>query len=193
LTHSRFDGFSLVQKKDVLKMYAFDLKERINPVEAEALVDVSVHGTPVKVGRLPRSVIESRLEKGDKIFIAEHNNEPVAYLFAATSNTYIGEIDDWLMVNRGEVYLYDAFTAPEFRGRRIYPHLITEAAVHFKNRGYEHALIFSTVQNILSIKGITRCGFKCYKTVWFRNFLGWKSWRYQDRERFVDSRLSSEN
>ena len=174
-------------------MYDFDLKKRISMVETEAVVDVSVHGKPLVLGRLQRSVIESRLEKGDKIFIAKHNGNPVAYLFAATSKTYIGEIDDWLIVNGREVYLYDAFTAPEFRGKRIYPRLITEASDYFKNKSCKHAMIFSAARNITSIKGIERCGFKCYETVWYRNFLGWKSWRYQVRQRSVDSRLSNEN
>lgn len=174
-------------------MYAIDLKKKISLVNAEVGVDVSTHSTPVALGGLQKSAIESRLEKGDRIFVARYNRTPVAYLFAAPSKTYIGEIDDWLIVDRKEVYLYDAFTAPELRGKRIYPHLITEAARYYKNRGYRRAMIFSTAQNVVSVKGITRCGFECYEIVWYRNFLGWKSWKYQGRERLVDSRLSREN
>jgi GNAT superfamily N-acetyltransferase len=138
-------------------------------------------------------VIESRLEKSDRIFLAESEGNLVAYLFAATSKTDIGEIDDWLIVSQSEVYLYDAFTAPKARGKGIYPCLITYASVYFKNRGFKHALIFSTAGNSASIKGIERCGFSCYETVWYRNLLGWKSWRYRVTESVVSSRLSNED
>jgi GNAT superfamily N-acetyltransferase len=174
-------------------MYAVDLKKKICPVESQVVVDVTVHATPMQLGRVRQSVLESRLEKGDKIFTAEHDGSCVAYLFAATGKTHLGEIDDWLIVDSNEVYLYDAFTTSQLRGKGIYPHIITQALVYFKHRGFKHALIFSTAYNTASIKGIERCGFRCYEIVWYRNVLGWKSWRYKVRERFVGSRLSNEN
>lgn len=174
-------------------MYAVDLEKEICSIEPEVAVDVTVHATPVQLGRVQRSVIESRLEKGDKIILAEYEGKCVAYLFAATGKTHLGEIDDWLIVTSNEVYLYDAFTTSRLRGKGIYPYLITHASVYFKKRGFKHALIFSTASNTASIKGIEKCGFRCYEKVWYRNFLGWKSWKYEIRKRFVDSRLSNEN
>ena len=174
-------------------MYAVDLKKRIRRIESELIVDISAHTKPVPIGRVQKSVIESRLEKGDKVFIAKSNGDLVAYLFAATSKTDIGEIDDWLIVDQNEVYLYDAFTVSRVRGKGIYPRLIMHASACFKKQGFKHALIFSTVGNAASIRGIERCGFRCYETVWYRNFLGWKSWRYDVRDKFVTSRLSNED
>jgi hypothetical protein len=190
---NRFDGFSLVLKNEILNMYAVDLKKKLRRIKSELVVDISVHTRPVPFRSVQKSIIESRFEKGDKIFIAEYDGNCVAYLFAATNKTGIGEIDDWLIVSHNEVYLYDAFTTSQLRGMGIYPCLIAYASVYFKHRGFEHVLIFSTVGNTASIRGIERCGFRCYETVQYRNFLGWKSWRYGVRERDVASRLSNEN
>jgi GNAT superfamily N-acetyltransferase len=174
-------------------MYAVDLRKKIQGIESQLVVDISVHTKPVPLGRVQKSVIESRLEKDDKVFIARSNGDLVAYLFAATSKADIGEIDEWLIVGQNEVYLYDAFTVSRVRGKGIYPRLIAHASAYFKNQGCKHALIFSTSGNTASIRGIERCGFRCYETVWYRNFLGWKSWRYDVRDKFVTSRLSNED
>jgi hypothetical protein len=70
---------------------------------------------------------------------------------------------------------------------------MTAAAHYFKKRAFRFAMIFSTADNRGSIKGIERCGFKCYEVVDYRNFLGLRSWRYRVGERHVEARLGNEN
>ena len=134
-----------------------------------------------------------RLAKGDRLIVAYVKRNPVAYLFAATTDTWVGEIEDWLNIAAQEVYFYDAFTAIDYRGRRIYPSLMAAAARYFKKRGFRHAMIFSTAENKYSIKGIEKCGFRCYEVVDYRNFLGLKSWYYQIGAKHVKARLGNEN
>ena len=174
-------------------MYAFDLGNKTNVIRPETMVNVSVHDKPLEARILQRSIIEERLARGEKIFIAYHQNSPVAYLFAAANDCWIGEIDDWLVVARNEIYLYDAFTSPEYRGRGIYPFLIYRAVDYFRKKSYRYIMIFATASNCESIRGIEKCGFRCYEIVNYRNFLGWKSWHFIVGERYVGSRLGNEN
>lgn len=174
-------------------MYALDLDLVIPGVKPLLPVRYAIHQGRVRIDTVAASVQEQRVAKGDQIFVAYMKQQPVAYLFAAMTDTWVDEVDDWLNIPAREVYLYDAFTVPACRGRRIYPFLMTTAARYFKKRAYRFALIFSTAENTNSARGIERCGFKCYETVDYWNFLGLKSWRYRLGERHVKARLGSEN
>lgn len=174
-------------------MYESDLKEKMKMVDALVPLEVRAYDRPAEVGVLPRAVVASRIAAGAMIFVASSARTPVAYLCATTKECWIGEIDDRLLVSPGEVYFYDAYTRPEWRGKRIYPRLICAAARYFRQRSFERAMIFATRRNARSIRGIARCGFYRYATVRYCNFMGWKSWTIRVGERHVGSRLRLEN
>lgn len=174
-------------------MYALDLDEVIPGIKPLIPVRYAVHEGPAHMDTVAAPTQEQRAAKGDRVAVAYVKRYPVAYLFAATTDTWVGEVEDWLDIPPQEVYLYDAYTAADYRGRRIYPFLMAATAHYFKKRAFRFAMIFSTADNTGSIKGIERCGFKCYEVVDYRNFLGLKSWRYRVGERHVEARLGNEN
>ena len=188
----RFDGFALVNRREVLCMYATALKDDISIVRPSVTVKVSVTDRPSEIDMLTASTIAARSARGDRIFVAHHHGIIVAYIFATTEECTVGEIDDSLDVAQNEVYLYDAYTRPVFRGKGIYSYLITKATEYFKNESYEHAMIFSTKDNLSSNRGIERGGFKLYETVQYHNIMGRKSWEIKLGERYVRSRLRIE-
>ncbi len=174
-------------------MYALDLKRSFRKVAPRVPVKHVVYERPVIIDAVGRAKCKERFAKGDKLITAYFEHKLVAYLFAAASDTWVGEIEDCLNVAAGEVYLYDAHTAEDYRGMRIYPSLICEAVSYFSKKGYRSALIFSSEHNVDSIKGIERSGFRRYGRVHFRNYIGLKTWRYKIEERFVNARFSNEN
>lgn len=188
----RFDGLALINKREVLGMYATALKGDIPIVRPSVTIKVSVSDRPADIDMLTASTIALRSARGDKIFVAYHHGIIVAYLFATTKECKVGEIDDSLDVAQNEVYFYDAYTRSVFRGKGIYPHLITKASEYFKSKAYEHAMIFTTKSNLSSNRGIERCGFRLYETVRYHNFMGRKSWDIKLGERYVRSRLRIE-
>jgi GNAT superfamily N-acetyltransferase len=181
-----------VHKRQELRLYALDLGGSIRTVKPKNGIAYSVHKRSGPVGMIESSRCERRFAKGDRAIVAYIKHNPVAYLFAATTDTWVGEIEDWLSIVSKEVYFYDAFTAVRYRGRGIYPSLLCRGAAYFKKRGYRHAVIFSTARNRDSIKGIEGCGFSCYETVDYRNFFGLKTWYYRVGERYVKTRLGNE-
>ena len=174
-------------------MYARDLKRPVKKVESEVPVRYLVHEKPAMLDSVGELEYQERFAKGDKMIGAYQKKDLVAYLFAATSDTWVGEIEDWLNVPAGEVYLYDAHTAEDHRGMRIYPSLICEAMSYYKKKGYVFAMIFSSMYNIDSIKGIERCGFQLYGAVGYHNFMGLKIWKYNMEERHVKARFRNED
>lgn len=82
------------------------------------------------------------------------NDEPIAYLFATTKDIWVDEIKDRLNISPDEVYLYDALTFPEYRGKMIYPTLIQHVTEYYKELCFKNALIFTKSDNRSSIEGI---------------------------------------
>lgn len=52
------------------------------------------------------------------------------------------------------------FTAPEARGRGIYPHVISAARLELRRRGARWAYIFASAANAASLRGIEKAGYE---------------------------------
>lgn len=175
-----------------MKLYSFKLSDSPSDIIPKIEVEVATLDHPLELASLQPSLIEQRIARGDKIFVACHKEKPIAYLFSATRKCRVSEIQDWIIVASGEVYLYDAFTMARYRGNRIYPFLLNKAIHFFKELAYSYALICTTSSNISSIKGVENAGFHCYETINFYNLFGLKFWNYKQRDNDVQSRFSNE-
>jgi len=173
-------------------MYAFNLTRNVKTVKPLLEVKESVHGSKLKDDLIGVTKSAERYAKGDMIVAAYLEKKIVAYLFAATTDTWVGEVEDMLRVKSNEVYFYDAFTLPPYRGKGLYPYLLCVAASYFQRQSFSCALIFSAAGNQSSIKGIQKSGFRYYGSVYYRNLFGWRSWYYRVGERHVESRFACE-
>jgi len=189
---SSFQNPSLCIRKESLSLYIYDLCDSIKKIEPALVVDISTLEHPVELENTPKTAVAERLASGQTIFVALHQTKPVGYLSTATDRCWVGEVEDSFAVAPKEVYLFDAYTFKAFRGKHIYPALITHAAQYYKNRSYTKALIFSSTNNVSSVKGIEKTGFCCFKNIHFRNILGWKSWNHNRKNSDVQSRFSHE-
>ena len=177
----------------MLQLYERALRDPVPVVRPTVLVRTAVCREPSAIGQLDIARIGERLARGDTLFAAFHGETLAGYLFAATDECVVSEIDDVLRVAPKEVYLYDACTTPVFRGRRIYPFLLTRAQEYFRRESYEYAMIFTDRRNRKSQKGIVQTGFRRYGHIAFWNIFGWRHWRMEIGERHVGSRLHFEN
>jgi GNAT superfamily N-acetyltransferase len=192
LIRVRFTKPQFAISSESLRLYAFKLSEGTPQIRPKVIVKVTTHDRPLELGSLQRSIVEQRIAQGDKICVARHSSNPVAYIFIATRNCWVDEIQDWFIVASGEVYLYDAFTSDEYRRNRIYSFLLSHATRLFKESAFSYVLIFSTALNTSSIKGIERAGFQCYEIVYFYNIFGFKIWNYKKQHNGIESRFSNE-
>lgn len=164
----------------------------IPEVDTPLSVETRIHDTKMELMDLPHALIEERILNGDQVLVAYHDGVPISYLFAADHESWVEEIQDTLIIKANEIYLYDAFTHPDYRGNHIYPLLLTHAIHHFKALSYAHALIFVQSKNRSSIKAIKRAGFQCYSTIDFHCLFGYKLWRYDKPTKNVRSYFESE-
>ena len=75
------------------------------------------------------------------------------------------------------VSLYDFFTLPEYRGRKLYPALLSHILQLRFQEGAERAYIGVLKSNAASLAGIERAGFAHWKVNRYSRFLKWNRTR----------------
>ncbi|TET19943.1 MAG: hypothetical protein E3J78_05100 [Candidatus Cloacimonadota bacterium] len=190
---NRFSRLQRGVTRKSLGLYCFTSEKTIPRINPLLTVAVKLCSNPVELENVQRSVVEQRISRGHKLFVAFYQSKPVAYLFVATAQCRVDEVEDMLYVRPNEVYLYDAFTNVKYRGNRIYPFLISDVVRFYKGKGYSYTLIFTTSSNHKSARGIKRAGFSCYQVVHFHNLFGFKIWNYSPRSQDVQSTFGNEN
>lgn len=188
----KFDGLTLRVSRTSVQLYVLCLDAAIPEVTSRIPVDTRIHDTTLELMNTPKAVVEERILNGDQMLVAYHKGEPISYLFAATNENWVEELQDTLIIKPNEIYLYDAFTKPAYRGQHVYPLLLTHAALHFRALTYSRALIFVKNKNIPSIRSIERAGFQCYRTIDFHCLFGYKLWRYNRATKDVKSHFENE-
>ncbi|MGQ4807899.1 hypothetical protein NKDENANG_01265 [Candidatus Entotheonellaceae bacterium PAL068K] len=128
-----------------------------------------------------RHLFQMRLERGELFWTAQHSDRIIAYCWVTQESVAIGEVRRIISPRRDEVYLYNAFTFPEYRGQNLYPALLHRILEHSRQQGLRRALIFVLSDNTASIRGVQKAGFREFQRVTYRNFLGFDRYTYRPR------------
>jgi RimJ/RimL family protein N-acetyltransferase len=76
-------------------------------------------------------------------------------------------------------------TLPEYRGRGLYPAALRAIQRYLKERGYERCFICATKDNLPSIHGIEKSGFRLAGTTRFRKLFGLQISRRRDTRHLI--------
>jgi len=88
----------------------------------------------------PAAVVLERLRRGDVCFLAiDARGRPVHSDWATGSLGHVPELAMDLIPRRGEVYLYDAFSPPEVRGRRLFGVVLDHMFCSLRAAGFRAA------------------------------------------------------
>lgn len=128
-----------------------------------------------------RYLFQKRLERGEQCWTAQQDGRIVSYCWATRDAVEIGEIRGLVRPRSDEIYLYDALTFAEYRGRNLYPALLQRILEHSREDGLRRALIFVLSDNVASIRGVEKAGFKAFQRVTYLTLLGFSRYTYQPR------------
>jgi GNAT superfamily N-acetyltransferase len=174
--------------KKTLCLFEVVLKTAQLPVcEARLNVDYRVLDTAAwarqpQTGHITdRHLFQSRLARGEEFWTAQHDNRIVSYCWATQEPVEIGEIRCTVRPRGDEIYLYDAFTFEEHRGRNLYPALLHCILKSSRDAGLRRALIFVMSDNTPSIRGVTKAGFAEFQRVTYTTILGFGRYTYEPR------------
>ena len=89
----------------------------------------------------------------------------LAYCWMARTPIWVGEIGNTVVPAPGEVYFYDAFTMPAWRGRGLFFGLLSGLLAHARGQGFDRGLIIVDTRNRASRRVIEKAGFEIVQAV----------------------------
>jgi ribosomal protein S18 acetylase RimI-like enzyme len=177
-----------VYSKKTLCLFEVDLPQASLPdCAARVAVDYAVldaaawAAQPNTAHLTDRYLFQTRLERGEDFWTAQQDKTIVSYCWATCEPVEIGELHCRIKPREGEIYLYDAFTFPDYRGNNLYPALLHRILEHSRQQNLRRALIFVLSDNIASIRGVQKAGFREFQRVIYRNILGFSRYSYRPR------------
>lgn len=134
---------------------------------------------------LKEKEIKKRFARGDICFLAKINDEYAHYSWLRFKEGEITEINRKINLGNGAGIIYNCHTYAKFRGRNIYPYILSKILMFLKEQEYKTAYIYTKGNNYPSIRGIEKTGFKEYGFVNYRRFFGVIKSYYQGSEEFL--------
>jgi GNAT superfamily N-acetyltransferase len=131
-------------------------------------VEIEVWDSPAAAGPLgtrwhPEAA--QRFREGQACAVARAGNDVVAYCWMTGAPVAVAEIDRLLIPGPDEVYFYEAFTSPAWRGRGLFQALLLRLQQFAHAQGRRRALIFVLASNVPSWRAIEGAGFKMFQAV----------------------------
>jgi hypothetical protein len=160
------------------------LADPVPEVRATVPVEVSIlDGSEVAEYRAFRpdteaSEIGSRLDAGQRCFVARHAGRIVSARWAAVDRVWVEYLSCELVLAPDEAYPYDLFTAPEFRGHAVSPVTSAEMLRHFQRAGYRRMVGTVLPGNEASLRASAKTGYRrCGRMGYVR--IGSWTWRFR--------------
>jgi len=105
-----------------------------------------------------RSTVEQRMLHGDRCYVTWYQKEIVDACWTATGMIYVPYIKRYLRIPPGDVYSFDSYTAPEFRGRGIYMARNSYTARLHQSQGLSRSIALVAFENYSAWLILTRSG-----------------------------------
>jgi ribosomal protein S18 acetylase RimI-like enzyme len=96
---------------------------------------------------------------GSSCWIALRGSRIVHASWVVTQSAWVGEADRFFVVPPGDAYIYESFTAPNMRGRGVYPAVLTTIAARLGDRDLTKLWIAAERTNHSSLRAIEKAGF----------------------------------
>jgi GNAT superfamily N-acetyltransferase len=152
-----------------LCLYERWLEAPVPPGTLPPGVELAVLEAPAQAreaGRPWQPEAEQRLREGQVCAVALHGGDVVAYCWLSQRPVLVAEIDRLVVPRNDEVYLYDAFTLPAWRGRGLFRVLLLRLLAFAHAKPWRRALIFARAGNRASRRAIERAEFQLFRIAW---------------------------
>lgn len=102
-------------------------------------------------------------------FVAEHNGRIVHYSWLSLENEYESWSGRWVRLAEQEAYVYDGYTAPDARGKGVYPAILCHIQEYLRRMNIRTLWIMIGRKNHASLQSARRAGFVPHKL--YSNYL----------------------
>ena len=124
---------------------------------------------------LPRARLLDRLSSAQECFVARHDGRIVSACWATKKTAWIDYLGCELALAAGEVYLFDAYTLPAYRGQGTAPALCLYQLSHFRGQGLRRAMRATFPENLPALRAHAKSGFRPYAVLRTLKLGPWQS------------------
>ncbi len=111
-------------------------------------------------GEAARVTIRRRLERGHQCFAAWHEGQIVHAGWAATREGWIDYLGCEFPLEAGDVYQFDSYTAPAFRGLGLAAGRVAWMARFFQDAGFRRLLAVVWPENMQAFRPLEKAGYR---------------------------------
>jgi RimJ/RimL family protein N-acetyltransferase len=174
-------GEAVLFEKNLSEIPGFVRLERRVNIEIGTPDDVP--GLTQLLPRWPARIFHNRLSQGDVFFIAQVHNQIIHQVWLSFRDKWVPFLDKRIVLREGEAYLYQSYTAAEFRGNNILPATTSKVLRYLKAQGYKRLFFMVDLKAHRSARAYERISTAEKGTVIsYWRILGWRSYRYAPYE-----------
>ena len=107
-----------------------------------------------------RSEVERRLARGDRCFVSRTGDRIVDACWSASGSVYVPYLSRFLNVPDGDIYSYDSYTLPAYRGRGLYMARNSYTAQANQAEGFRRSIALVAFENYSAWLILTRSGLR---------------------------------
>lgn len=130
------------------------------PIEIEELAQTDIDDYLASCRVISSEVLQQRLSVGARCYVARYDDQVVSASWVATDHVLIDFIARDIKLNKSDVYVYDSYTSPSFRGQYIQAKMMAEIFTRYRAAGYQQVGVIIAPENTANIRSRTRSGFK---------------------------------
>jgi hypothetical protein len=124
------------------------------------------------IGTDSAATFASRLTETTHCFLVTHGDKVLHATWATTRSAWTRELGGYLMVPRGDCYVFESFTRADSRGRGVYPFGLKGICEWAVKQGLKRVWIGVESGNVASLRAIAKVGFEPQLTISFRRSVG---------------------
>ncbi len=128
------------------------------------------------MGLASPKAIEQRFKNGELCFVAKKEEEIIHYSWICFGSVYMNEIEKEEKFDDSTPIIYDVFTQPQYRGKKIFPYALSQEFNYLSQKGHSYVYICALANNKSSIHGIKRAGFEVWQMIRYVKILGIKKY-----------------
>jgi ribosomal protein S18 acetylase RimI-like enzyme len=104
--------------------------------------------------------IQSHLARGEPCFAALYDGQIAQVGTAATGRVYVPYLYRDLLLQPDDVYFYDSFTLPAYRGYGLAPARAAHMMHHYWQEGYRRVVCLVAVENQGGLRSVQKTGYQ---------------------------------
>jgi RimJ/RimL family protein N-acetyltransferase len=130
--------------------------------------------------------LRERFNQGDRCFVVLDNQKIVSYFWAKFNVRQMSDIFLEFKLCSKQTWFYNAVTVGGYRGRGYYPNLINYMVKVLKEEGVNEFFIDVDENNVSSIRGMQKAGYKPIVKIVMKKLLSRKKYKFfiQDRNKW---------